>query len=230
MKYKHVFFDLDRTLWDFETNSALVLAELIHHYGLDKKGVGSVNDFISEYHKINHALWEDFRHGLVDKPTLRTTRFERALALYGIIDKELCQRISEEYVKESPRRTALLPFTKEALGHLAKRYQLHIITNGFEETQHVKLRSAGLSDYFKEVITSERAGFRKPDIRMFEFSLQAAAARREESIMIGDHFELDVMGAKNAGMDQCFFNPAAEACRERPTYEIRSLRELIELL
>lgn len=230
MKYKHVFFDLDRTLWDFETNSAEMLTELIGRYKLREKGLSSTEAFLGVYRKINHDLWDDYRRGLIDKATLRHERFKRALQQFGLYEQQLCDNFNNDYVRESPLKTTLFPHAKECLTYLTGKYKVHIITNGFEETQHIKIRHAELGHYFTEVITSERAGYKKPDKRIFDYSLSAAGADPGNSLMIGDHFELDINGARNAGIDQCFFNPSGEVVSGTSTYEIRSLGELIDIL
>ena len=230
MKYKHLFFDLDRTLWDFETNSKEVLEELFAKYHLSQLGIPSPEEFVEWYKKNNHSLWDDYRKGLVDKATLRVKRFEDTLQFFGVKDEILTKSISEDYVRISPLRTKLLPYTMETLSYLKNKYLLHIITNGFEEVQHIKLERSGLTNYFEEVITSERAGHKKPDVNIFYYSLSLTGASKEESLMIGDHLELDVLGAKKAEIDQVYFNPSGENHSEEITYEIKSLNELRTIL
>ncbi len=228
--YQHVFFDLDRTLWDFETNSHETLIELIDKYKLIEKGISSPTTFINEYYVINDVLWEEYRQGKIDKELLRFERFKRALDKYEIFDRKLIEDFGNDYVYLSPLKTNLLPHTEEILDYLRSKYELHIITNGFEEVQHIKLKNSGIDHYFSEIITSERAGYKKPDKRIFDFSVSLADTHVEKSIMIGDSLDADILGAKNAGIDQVFFNPNKEEHSEDITYEISSLKELKELL
>lgn len=224
--YQHVFFDLDRTLWDFEINSHQTLIELIDKYKLAEKGISSSNAFIEEYYKINDALWEEYRQGSINQETLRFERFNRALLKYEITDVELIKNIGNDYVHLSPLKTNLVPHTVEVLDYLKSKYDLHIITNGFEEVQHIKLSNSGIANYFSEIITSERAGFKKPDKRIFDYSLSATNSSREKSIMIGDCINADILGAKSAGIHQVYFNPDQHLHQEDITHEISSLIEL----
>lgn len=230
MRYETIFFDLDHTLWDFKTNSFEALTELAHKYKLTEKGVASVHAFIDEYLLINERLWENYRKGLINKEGLRYERFHLALKKYEITDPDLTANIAEDYIAISPYKTNLFPYTLETLQYLSEKYPLHIITNGFEEVQHLKLRNCKLDSYFSEVITSERSGFKKPDMRMFEFSLNAADARQETSLMIGDSLEADILGARMYGMRQVYFNPDCHVHSEDVTHEIKSLNELINIL
>lgn len=230
MPYKNLFFDLDRTLWDFETNSQETLSELLKKYNLLEKGIGSESNFINEYLIINEQLWEEYRKGIIDKNTLRYDRFYRALLKFEIDDRPLSQAIGNDYIAISPLKTSLFPHTKEVLNYLNVKYKLHIITNGFEEVQYVKIKSCGIEKYFCQVITSERAGFKKPDVRIFEYSLKSVNASTSDSLMIGDSLEADIIGARNAGMHQVYFNPKNEPHSEKVTFEINGLEELLSFL
>lgn len=228
--YKHIFFDLDRTLWDFEANSHETLSELLLKHKLLEKGVESASDFITEYLIINEQLWDEYRNGSIDKNTLRYDRFYRTLLKFEIDDRSLSQDIGNDYVALSPLKTGLFPDTIEVLNYLSDKYNLHIITNGFEEVQHVKIKNCGIEKYFDQVITSERAGFKKPDVRIFEYSLQTANTSATNSLMIGDSLEADIIGARNAGIHQVFFNPEKESHSEKVTFEICGLKELLNFL
>ncbi|MDQ3047420.1 MAG: YjjG family noncanonical pyrimidine nucleotidase [Bacteroidota bacterium] len=228
--YKHLFFDLDRTLWDFDTNSREVLHELSLKYKLQELGVTSTDTFITEYIAINELLWAEYRLDLIDKESLRFDRFHRTLQLYGINDRKLTEAIGNDYTSIGPQRKHLFPDAKEVLGYLSEKYVLHIITNGFEETQHIKMECSGLKPFFAEIITSERAGCKKPDKRIFDYSVGAAKTDFASSLMIGDCLEADIGGARNAGIHQVYFNPSGFAHAETPTYEIKNLKELLNFL
>lgn len=230
MRYDTIFFDLDHTLWDFNTNSQEALSEIVSKHQLLNKGIPSLQHFLREYFAINEKLWEDYRKNIISKETLRDDRFHQALKKFDIDDFELASSISDDYVKSAPYKTNLFPDTIEVLEYLNEKYSLHIITNGFEETQHLKLKNSKIDHYFDHVITSERSGFKKPDERMFHFSLRHTNARSETSIMIGDSLEADVLGAKNAGMHQVYFNPEEKKHEEELTHEVKGLKELIGIL
>ena len=228
--YKHVFFDLDRTLWDFETNSFETLSELAHKYKISERGVVSLDEFISRYVKINEVMWDKYRKGLIDKNTLRYQRFHEIFENYGITDRKLIENFGNDYLSVSPLKTKLFPHCVEVLHYLNQKYSLHIITNGFEEVQHIKIKNCGIGHYFEHIITSERSGFKKPDLRIFQYSMDVVNAKTSNSIMIGDSLEADIVGARNAGIHQVFFNPCGDVHTEEVTYEIKSLKELTNFL
>lgn len=226
VKYRHIFFDLDHTIWDFERNSRETLADLYDSHKLRSKGITSEWEFIAEYERINELLWEKYRNHEIDKITLRNTRFMEVLNHWGIARPELAHSMNEMYLAESPRKTNLIPGAKEALRYLSNQYALHLITNGFVEVQKVKIRNSGIDFFFEEVIISELVGFPKPDPRIFAHALTKSGALRSESIYIGDHPESDIKGSKNAGWDQVFFNPAGLKHDLNPTFEIEAMDEL----
>ena len=225
---EHVFFDLDRTLWDFETNSKEALRELFHQFGLaDRVNVGEA-EFLPIYEAINEKYWESYRTNTITQQELRTGRFADALAHFGHHDTQLAQAMGEAYVHLSPRKTTLVDGTLELLDHLSGRYALHIITNGFEEVQHIKLSASGIDGYFGEIITSERAGVKKPDAAIFRFAEQLTNAVPQRSVMIGDHFDADVQGAKAVGWHAIYFEPAGN--RHGDHHHVSSLRDVMQLL
>lgn len=228
--YQHLFFDLDRTLWDFDRNASLMLDELFHAHELASLGIGSAKLFSETYRRVNDEMWDLYRRGEIDETTLRTTRFERALRELGIDDVQLGSRLGAHYLRDSPRMPHLLPGAHSVLTTLSKTFELHIITNGFEEVQHIKLEHSSLKSYFGEIVTSQAAGAKKPDPEIFRHALCRAGADARTSLMIGDDVEVDVLGAKSVGMDGVYFNPNAEPNDHDVTYEIRDLSELVGLL
>lgn len=228
--YQHIFFDLDRTLWDFDRNSYDALHEIIAESKLTDLGVEDVEAFIVDYQKINEGYWTLYREQKVDKETLRWIRFDGALKAYGIDDKKLALRLADRYLQVSPLKTGLLPGTIDLLDYLADRYQLHIITNGFEEVQHLKLERSDLTRYFQVVVTSERAGCKKPGKEIFAHACAESGASLKESIMIGDDLQTDILGAQTAGMDHVFFNPNSVKHPVVVTHEITHLSELKTIL
>ena len=228
--YAHIFFDLDHTLWDFDTNSREALFELNDAYNLKSLGVESIEDFISEYLVINDQMWELYRKGLVDKETLRFERFHRTLLKFGIDNESVTKGLGIDYSQIAPLKTNLIPDTIEVLNYLKDKYILHIITNGFDEVQGIKMKHSGIEHYFSEVITSEMAGCKKPDPGIFKHALDLANAQVENSIMIGDNLEADIVGAREVGIDQIYFNPKNIDHREKVTHEIKELKSLLTIL
>lgn len=204
---KHVFFDLDRTLWDFETNSKNALAQLFVEHELGSF-IKSFDSFYNAYKETNARLWNSYGKGKISKEVLRVKRFEDTLRQYQYFDKELAVRLGDEYVAISPHQTVLFPNAKETLESLANaNYRLHIITNGFKEVQSIKLQHSGIIAYFDVVLCSEEVGMNKPDPRVFRHAMERSGAKPEESVMIGDDFKVDILGAVSAGMDAVLFDP-----------------------
>jgi putative hydrolase of the HAD superfamily len=227
MQYKHLFFDLDHTLWDFEANSRQTLVSLYHSLGLEEKGVNDFDLFHKHYLAHNEKLWERYRKGTIKADELRWKRMWLTLLEFKIGDEGLAREMGLLFLDSLPTRKLLFPYTLEILDYLtAKGYRLHLITNGFEKTQHSKLEHAGMSGYFKEVITSEGAGSLKPHKEIFEYALMKTGAEKKESIMLGDNLEADIQGAMDAGIDQVYVNHLREEPAIRPTYVVHSLKEL----
>jgi putative hydrolase of the HAD superfamily len=231
VKYNHVFFDLDRTIWDFEKNSEETIFELLNEFGLIKKGKITETDFIKTYKGINQALWMEYRSGKIGKTALRERRFYLSMLKYSIDEPELALRFNDAYVKRCSSKTNLLPHSKEILKYLSKAYVLHIITNGFKEAQHLKLEKSGIRPFFNEVIVGDEVGINKPDPRIFHHAFESSTAGPEESIMIGDDFEADIVGAREVGMDQIYFQPnKLERENKIATYTVSHLEELKQIL
>lgn len=221
---------MDHTLWDFKTNSRLALKEIYLNFDLSDKGVSGEVDFIDVYEKYNHKMWADYRNGKMSKETLRTERFRQSLSHLGIKDKKLSHQVAEYYVAHSPYKTALFPNAIDVLKELSSNYTLHIITNGFEEIQAIKIENSGLNGFFEEIITSEQAGHKKPDPAIFRYSLNKTKALAQESLMVGDNQLVDIEGAKKVGMDGILFNPEKEELIIDPTYEVNHLNEILAIL
>ncbi len=228
--YRHIFFDLDNTLWDFKANSIETFRDIFSKYHLSEKGILSFDDFLEVYYKHNHILWELYRKGQILKEVLNIRRFALALQDFGIDDNLLSSSIAEDYVSLSPTKTNLFPNTIAVLDYLSKKYTLHIITNGFEEVQYRKLNYSGLTMFFSEIITSEDAGAKKPELSIFKYALKRSGAIVEESLMIGDDEEIDIIGAEEAGMDQVLVDYNNIYPDFKATYRIKSLEELYNIL
>ena len=228
--YKHIFFDLDRTLWDFDAAAEVAFERIYEKYGLKQRGVPSAHDFHMVYHPLNERLWELYRADQITKEELNRVRFLKPLEHYGIHDVELADRLSEDYVYWSPRIVRLVPGTMELLDYLKPKYHLHLITNGFQEVQHIKLGGSGLEPYFETRTVSEEVGVKKPNPEIFRYALRKAGALPEESLMIGDEMAVDIDGARAAGLDTLLFNPTGAPVDGERTYEVKELREIMGIL
>lgn len=223
--YKHIFFDLDRTLWDFDRNMTLTLEELYSRHNLAPYFL-NFETFHKTFIKHNERLWSEYMNGRLPKDILRTKRFELTLKDFNLKNWDLAQVIGEEYIAESPLKTALLPYAREILEKLQPKYKLYIITNGFNEVQFNKLKLCGLEQFFTRVITSEISGYHKPHPQAFAYPLSSANALKEESIMVGDDLAIDILGARSFGIDQVFLNTKQEQHSEHITHEVTTLLEL----
>ncbi len=229
-KYTDILFDFDKTLWDFDANSKETFLDLCTYFDLGRRDINDFSAFFEDYERINLELWDQYRKDQISKADLMVRRFYNVLLKYGIDDHELAGRFSEQYLAVLPTKTRVFPHTHETLGYLNARYRLHIVTNGFEEVQYKKIQLAGLDQYFTHVFTSEKANYKKPDIKFFEFVLSEINALPGDCLMIGDDIEVDLLGSRNAGIDQVFFNSENIPHSESFTFEISQLNELIEIL
>lgn len=227
--YRHIFFDLDHTLWDFEQNSARTLEILHTKYALSAEGI-AVQDFLATFHRVNHELWRQLNVGLIDKKELRISRFRKVFEALGKEEREAWQGINEEYIQTCPYGSAVMDGALDVLQYLASKYHLHIITNGFHEIQHIKLKSGRMDHFFKAVITSNESGHSKPHEAMFQYALEKAKAKPNESIMVGDDLIADVKGATDVGMSAIWYNPKKNHLPDFPVHVIHHLAELQDLL
>jgi YjjG family noncanonical pyrimidine nucleotidase len=227
--YKCVFFDLDHTLWDYECNSRETLRELYEEFNLERRGI-PLDGFRDLFKQVNFELWEAYDRGLITNDVIRTQRFRRVLAHFGVEDETLNQNLAHEFFHGCPKKATLVPHAKEILEYLSENYMLTVITNGFEEIQAVKLRSGDITHYFDHVITSQKAGHRKPSREIFEYALSVNKLECHEAIMIGDNLITDIGGARNACIDAVFYNPASVEHGEQVDHEIRCLSELRNIL
>ena len=237
-RYTHIFFDLDNTLWDFETNSYNALTETFRHFKLDEKGI-DFPFFFETYSKHNQLLWDEYRKGIANKKELKRLRFLRAFSDINIngIDPE---EFNEFYLAEMPKQKHLVEGSLDLLNYLkSKGYLLFIITNGFREVQHKKLEATGLKKYFTKVFISENIKAPKPSKEIFEYALKSANAKKLSSLMVGDDPVVDIEGALRFGMDTVWldlqnslslFNNINRSFKLSPTYHIRSLNELKKIV
>lgn len=230
MKYQHIFFDLDHTLWDFERNSQEVLKDLLKNHKLQELGIPDYNHFIGTFETVNSELWNLYNKNKINRDMIRKQRFVKVLATYKIEDSILCEKLSTDYLMMCPQKPHVFPDTFDTLDYLKDKYVLHILTNGFNDVQYIKLESSKLAPYFTTVVTSDGAGYKKPQASIFAHAIQKADARKEHSIMIGDNLQTDILGARNFGMDHIYFNPGQVKHNASVTYEINTLAEIKSIL
>lgn len=198
-----IFFDLDHTLWDFERNSALTFETIFRKHAI----AVDLELFLYYYVPVNAKYWALYREDKIDPVTLRYKRLKEVFDLVSYeIQDSVIHLISDEYIKYLPTFNHLFEGAIEVLDYLKPKYNLHIITNGFQEVQNGKLKNAKIEHYFTTVTNSEMAGVKKPNPKIFEFALELAKAEKATSLMVGDSLEADMEGAKNIGLDALFFN------------------------
>jgi len=229
-KYKHIFIDLDRTLYDFDLSTRETFLELFDKFGLYDRGVKPFEMFFELYQKNNLALWEQYRNGEISKRFLNVHRFHITLLEFGIDDRAFAGRFAADYLHMSPRKKALFPNVIEVLEYLQKKYTLHIITTGFKQVQEIKIKANEFDKYFTTITTSEEAGSKKPDVQIFNFALKKAGALPVESLMVGDDLEVDIDGAKAGGIDGLFCNFDNLAHNGKVTFEVKKFAEIKEIL
>lgn len=226
---KHIFFDLDHTIWDFDRNAEETLNELYQTYRLNELGLNSCGDFILKYTENNHQLWADYHLGKITKDFLRAERFSKTFIQLGIHPDSVPHQFEDDYVSISPTKTNLFEAAEDVLAYLQQKYTLHIISNGFKETTLTKMNLSNLNPYFENVIISEDVGVNKPNPIIFEYALDKAKASKEESVMIGDSLEADIYGALNFGIEAIFFNPLEKEKPADVKNQITHLKELLQL-
>lgn len=230
--YKFIFLDLDDTIWDFQQNAKDSLKEVYFNLNIDEQ-FDDFEHFYQIYARQNKLLWELYGKGKITKEYLKKHRFLYPLSQVGIDDEQIAQKMGDLFLETLPTKNALLPHAQELLDYLSGKYPLTIISNGFIEVQHKKIKNSGIDHYFEHVVLSEHAQALKPDKRIFEYALQMNNALAAEAIMIGDMYQADIIGAQNAGIDQIFLNRSEEIISEenkQATYEVKSLNEVFSIL
>lgn len=223
---RHLFFDLDDTLWDFESNSLVVLKALFDELALAARLNTGFDRFLGVYRQINQELWNQYYRGEADKQHVRDQRFRFTFQHFGYDDEALYLQASQRYLDRAPHGRVLIPGCMEVLDYLSRSYALHLITNGFREVQSIKLDGCGLRPYFSQVIISEEHGMVKPDLRLFQLAEKLAGAESTSCVMIGDNMDCDIRGAVNAGWEAIHFTPGGSTHTGK---QIRELKELMQM-
>ena len=230
MQYQHLFFDLDHTLWDFDTNSKEALQDLYRIHQLNEKGIADFDVFFERYSFHNHLLWERYAKGLIKQDELRWKRMYLAMLDFKLANEKLARSMGVDFLDILPNKNKVFPYTHEILEYLTgKGYVLHLITNGFEKVQQHKLVQSNMDHFFNEMITSEVSNSLKPHKEIFDFALNKTGAVPKHSIMIGDNLDADIQGGINAGLDTVFVNHLNTTPHIQPTYTVYHLQELEQI-
>ncbi|HLV24319.1 MAG TPA: YjjG family noncanonical pyrimidine nucleotidase [Moheibacter sp.] len=207
---KHLFFDLDNTLWDYRRNAKITLAKLYEEFQIKDTYGFSFEEFYPHYYESNEQLWADYRDGKINKEQLRDRRFPEAFANMGIPQADFVMEYEQRFVDEVTLSNYMVEGTEEMLEYLQPKYRLHILSNGFHEVTHQKINGCIIKNYMETITTAEEAGAPKPHAQAFETALSKSDARIENSLYIGDDWIADMMGAHRLGMRAIFFNPLNE--------------------
>lgn len=211
MKINHIFFDLDHTLWDFEKNSKIAFESIFKKHNVTV----SIEKFLNYYQGVNQRYWKLYREDRISKKELRYGRLKDTFNIINVqVEDKLIDALAIDYIDYLPLNNHLFDGTYEILDYLYPNYKMHVITNGFSEVQLKKIENSGLFKYFNKIITSEDVGVKKPNPKIFQYALKQANAHPRESIMIGDNWEADIMGAKNVGLDVIFCNFSSQPVSE----------------
>ena len=229
-RYKNLFIDLDDTIYDFSSASReafMETYELLHY----DRFFDSFNHYYSIYEPYNLELWHIYGEGKITKEELNKRRYSYPLEVVGIKDQELADTFCCEALGRIPTKNRLIDGAIELLEYLRPKYKMYILSNGFKELQSHKMRTAGIDKYFDALILSEDIGVNKPNRELYEYALEKTGSKLEESIMIGDMFETDIVGAANIGMKQIYFNPKKkESHTFAPTYMVTELLQIKDIL
>ena len=230
MAYKNLLIDLDDTLWDIHQNSKECLEEIYHDYGYEKF-YPTFEDYYNVYFSNNLRLWSLYSKGEIQKNELAIERFLIPVRPFGIDNPEYARKLSTDFLERTTRKTRLIDGTMDLLEYLKPNYKMHILSNGFREVQFKKIENSGLRPYFDKIILSEDAGINKPHADIFTYALKNTNSRRDQTLMIGDSWDADIVGARNSRIDQLWFNPTgSEAVGFKPTFEVRKLEEIRGIL
>ena len=232
-QYTDLFIDFDDTLYDTHGNSVIALRELFDALHLER-WFPDPQVFYDRYWEANIDLWTRYSRGEITRDYLIVERFRRPLSYGDGLEptEQYCLDASDLFLDLCSSKPGLVEGARELMDYLkAKGYRLHMCSNGFHEVQYKKLRSCGLDHHFDTIVLSEDAGVNKPSPLFFDYAIQKTGAQKATTLMIGDNFQTDILGAKRYGLDTAYFNrfpdyPAAEPV----TYEVTQLRQLMTIL
>ncbi len=214
-----VFFDLDHTLWDFDKNSKLAFFCLFKKHQINLE----LDAFLTHYEAINDQYWKLYREDKINSEDLRYHRLKDTFtAINRSVSDPMIHALSLEYLENLTTHNHLIDGALDVLEYLKPKYKLHIITNGFDHIQYKKIKGSGIENYFTHIITSEAAGVKKPNPKIFEYAVTTAVSKPNQSVMVGDNLEADILGALDFGMSAIFYNPKEPSIKMK-TLEINHL-------
>lgn len=232
-QYTDLFIDFDDTLYDTHGNAVIALRELFETLQLGQY-FADPQLFYDEYWRTNIDLWTRYSKGEITRDYLIVERFRRPLSFGRGLEptKAYCLKACDVFLDFCSSKPGLVDGARELMDYLRQKgYRMHVCSNGFHEVQYKKLRACGLTDYFDTVILSEDAGANKPSPLFFDYAMKRSEAKKDTTLMIGDNFQTDILGAKRYGLDTAYFNRYPDYPAEEPvTYEVARLQQLMTIL
>lgn len=191
-----IYFDLDDTLLDHKKAEQNGLADVHGHF--DEFKSISLETLIDTYHHINKGLWEEYGRGEIDRHILHRRRFEETFIELEI-DPSLYVEAGKVYMSYYRNHWEWIDGAKYAYDRIAEKYNVGIITNGFAETQWMKIDQFGFKNSARQIVISEEVGVMKPHPKIFDHSTGLAGVERNKILYVGDSISSDVKGGLSAG-------------------------------
>lgn len=229
MKYTTILLDFDDTLIDTQGYAEKCLRGIYTDYNISTY-YPTFEDFIEVYSKNTHHLWELYALGEIDKRTLIDKRFYKPFEQFSTVSREYLDEMNKDFMTRVVHIDYHIDGAKELLEYLKPKYKIVMLSNGFTELQYDKLESVGFTKYFDEVVLSDVVGVNKPHPGIFNFAMNKVGANIEETIMIGDNYLADIKGAMDSNIDQIWYNPNSLNGEEKPTFTVKTLQEIAQIL
>lgn len=224
--YRDLLFDLDGTLLDFAAGERAAFFAMLGAVGIDAR-----DGMYERYSAINDSFWKRFERGEIARSEIQSGRFRVWAEEFGLACDT--DELNRRYLEQLATQAIVIDGAMELLQDLSGRRNLYLITNGLLPVQTSRLARAKMTPYFKQCFISSQMGVQKPEKAYFD---QIAAALGgldpAQTLVIGDSLSSDILGANNAGLPCCWYNPAALPKPDglRIDHEIRSLKELSALV
>ncbi|MFI3164215.1 MAG: YjjG family noncanonical pyrimidine nucleotidase [Bacillota bacterium] len=226
--YKYLLWDIDDTLIDFKSSEKVALKKCFEHFG-----VILTDEDVEIYSEINHNYWELLAQGGIEKSIMLNRRFEDFIQIMSFSDVDY-KSINDMYQDMLGDYAVMFDGAYEVCSEFKKSKKQYAITNGTIVAQNKKLHNTGLKYLFDNIFISDEIGYEKPDVRFFQFAFNSIPGfEAKEALIIGDTLSSDMVGANNAGIDCCWFNPKGninENTSIKINYEIKKLEEVLEII
>lgn len=223
--YKHLIFDLDNTLLDFNDTEEQALKSVFKEFNVPE----TIESF-DTYKTINKGLWSSLEKGMISREDIFNNRFalffnEYSLKVDGVKAEQLYRNFLNEGCKTIKNADLLLSKLKK------KDYRIYAGTNGMGITQRKRLLDSQLLPYFDELFISEEIGYEKPDAQFFDTIFDSLQITDKDScLMIGDSLSSDILGAQNARIDSVLYTPEENLVSSTATYTVNDLMRIYSLL